>query len=255
MYGQYTRPFGFGTMAIVDGIAYHETFETATAGLRLEGEGVRLDNIVVVKGGGRGTGGRLRRLGRHVLSSISTRSGIPVESLAVVQVAQHACRCRDCSTSLPAAAARFDSPRYEVHAAVRDFFVGRRRDRHRHRRHQHRERPDGAEARGGIAASRGVRHGHGRADRADGRGSDVHSVRHVAGSVSSRVRPGALALYDGGRQRQHPRRRRARGHRSSRGRHDGRQTRSAAVRLPPAQRRCRSGWRSTGTRSVSPTCG
>ena len=31
VYGAYTRPFGFGTMAIADGVAYHEPFETATA--------------------------------------------------------------------------------------------------------------------------------------------------------------------------------------------------------------------------------
>src|SRR5512132_1610975 len=56
VFGPYTRPFGFGTLAIVEGMAYGEPFDTATSSLRLEGDGVRLDNIVVVKGGGRGTG-------------------------------------------------------------------------------------------------------------------------------------------------------------------------------------------------------
>ena len=56
VYDKYLEPFGFGTMAIVNGVAYGEKFETAQAGVRLEGEGVRLDNIAVSKGGGRGTG-------------------------------------------------------------------------------------------------------------------------------------------------------------------------------------------------------
>ena len=121
VYGQYTRPLGFGTMEIVDGNAYHETFETATAGLRLEGEGVRLDNIVVVKGGGRGTGAAYVSWdGTYQFNFDAQR--IPVESLAVVQ-----------SPDTPplsglldfraGGSGSFDSPRYEVHATVRDFFV------------------------------------------------------------------------------------------------------------------------------------
>ena len=56
LYGAYTRPYGFGNMTIANGVAYHEPFDNATASLRFEGEGVRLDNVVVEKGGGRGTG-------------------------------------------------------------------------------------------------------------------------------------------------------------------------------------------------------
>ena len=36
--GAYTRPFGFGTMTIANGVAYGEPFDEATAGTRLEGE-------------------------------------------------------------------------------------------------------------------------------------------------------------------------------------------------------------------------
>ena len=121
LYGQYTRPFGFGTMAIVDGTAYHEKFETATAGLRLEGEGVRLDNILVVKGGGRGTGAAYVGWDSTYQFNFDAQ-GIPVESLAVVQ-----------SANTPAlsglldfragGSGSFDAPRYDVHATVRDFFV------------------------------------------------------------------------------------------------------------------------------------
>ena len=39
------RPFGFGKMAIDEGVAYGETFERATSSLRFEGNGVRLDSL------------------------------------------------------------------------------------------------------------------------------------------------------------------------------------------------------------------
>ena len=56
IYGPYQTPFGFGKMTIDAGVAYGETFETATASLRFEGAGVRLDAIDVAKGGGTMTG-------------------------------------------------------------------------------------------------------------------------------------------------------------------------------------------------------
>jgi hypothetical protein len=56
VFGNYLTPYGFGQMAIVDGIAYGEPFETAAADVRLEGTGVRLDSLRMTKGGGRATG-------------------------------------------------------------------------------------------------------------------------------------------------------------------------------------------------------
>jgi translocation and assembly module TamB len=121
VYGQYTRPLGFGTMEIVDGTAYHETFQTATAGLRLEGEGVRLDNIVVVKGGGRGTGAAYVSWdGTYQFSFDAQR--IPVDSLAVVQ-SPNTPQLSGLLDFRAGGSGSFDSPRYEVHATVRDFFV------------------------------------------------------------------------------------------------------------------------------------
>jgi TamB, inner membrane protein subunit of TAM complex len=121
VYGQYTRPFGFGTMAINDGTAYHETFETATAGLRLEGEGVRLDNIVVVKGGGRGTGAAYVGWEGTYQFNFDTQR-IPVESLAVVQ-SPNTPTLSGLLDFRAGGSGSFDSPRYEVHATVRDLFV------------------------------------------------------------------------------------------------------------------------------------
>ena len=121
LYGAYTRPYGFGTMAIVDGAAYREPFETATASLRFEGEGVRLDNIVVVKNGGRGTGAAYVGWGGTYQFTFDAQR-IPVESLAAAR-----------SSGTPpvsglldftaGGSGTFDAPRYDVHGSVRDFFV------------------------------------------------------------------------------------------------------------------------------------
>jgi len=54
--GAYEHPQGFGGMTLTSGVAYGEPFETATAALRFDGTGVRLDNIRLVKGSGAVTG-------------------------------------------------------------------------------------------------------------------------------------------------------------------------------------------------------
>jgi TamB, inner membrane protein subunit of TAM complex len=54
--GAYERPIGFGAMTIDDGTAYSEPFQKATATLRFDGKGVRLDNIALTKGTGTITG-------------------------------------------------------------------------------------------------------------------------------------------------------------------------------------------------------
>ena len=121
VYGQYTRPFGFGTMAIVNGTAYHETFETATASLRLEGRGVRLDNIVVAKGGGRGTGAAYVGWDSTYQFNFDAQR-IPVESLAVAQ-SPNTPPLSGLLDFTAGGSGTFDAPRYNVHGTVRDFFV------------------------------------------------------------------------------------------------------------------------------------
>jgi translocation-and-assembly-module (TAM) inner membrane subunit TamB-like protein len=54
--GRYERPIGFGGMTIENGVAYGEPFERATAALRFDGTGVRLDNIAIAKDAGALTG-------------------------------------------------------------------------------------------------------------------------------------------------------------------------------------------------------
>jgi hypothetical protein len=121
VYGNYTRPYGFGLMAITEGKAYGETFDTATASLRFEGDGVRLDDIAVVKGG-RATGAAYVGWdGSYSFELDATR--VPIESLSLAA-----------STTTPpisglldfraGGSGTFDSPRYDVRGTIRDFFVG-----------------------------------------------------------------------------------------------------------------------------------
>jgi hypothetical protein len=54
--GERGRPIGVGTMRIDDGVAYGEPIQNATASLRFDGTGVRLDGIEIAKGTGAITG-------------------------------------------------------------------------------------------------------------------------------------------------------------------------------------------------------
>ena len=118
--GNYLTPSGLGSMEITDGVAYGEPFESATAGVRLEGEGVRLENIQVSKGGGRGTGAAFVGWNGTYSFNFDARD-IPVESLAAAKKSP-----RPVAGLLDFTAGgsgTFDSPRYDVRATVRDLFV------------------------------------------------------------------------------------------------------------------------------------
>jgi hypothetical protein len=122
VYGPYTRPFGTGRMTIDDGIAYDERFPTASAGLRFEGNGVRLDGIELIKGPGRVTGAAY--VGWNGTYSFNAEGrGITVESLDLTNF-----------PDLPAfsgvltfaadGSATFAEPRYDVKVNVQDLFFG-----------------------------------------------------------------------------------------------------------------------------------
>ena len=121
VYGNYLDPYGFGRMAITNGVAYGEPFETATANVRLEGTGVRLDSIEVLKGNGRGTGAAYVAWRAGTYSFNFDARGIPVESIAAAK-----------SSGLPLSglvdftaggSGTFDAPRYDVRGTIRDFFI------------------------------------------------------------------------------------------------------------------------------------
>jgi hypothetical protein len=122
VYGPYTRPFGFGRMNIVDGRAYGERFATASAGLRFEGNGVRLDAVEIAKGTGAITGAAyVGWNGTYSFNADGRR--VAVESLDVTTF-----------PDLPAltgvlefsagGSGEFDEPRYDVRLGVQDLFFG-----------------------------------------------------------------------------------------------------------------------------------
>ncbi|HVB38498.1 MAG TPA: hypothetical protein VND92_08165, partial [Vicinamibacterales bacterium] len=120
LYGAYTAPFGFGRMTIDDGIAYGEPFTRATAGLRFEGQGVRLDGIEVAKGGGSITGAAF--VGWNGTYSFNTDGRrIPMEQVASVSYPR-----APLSGILQFSASgsgTFDVPNYDVKARIDDLFV------------------------------------------------------------------------------------------------------------------------------------
>jgi hypothetical protein len=120
--GAYTRPFGFGTMHIANGVAYGEPFDAATASARLEGEGVRLDNIQILKGGGRGTGAAYVSWDGTYQFNLDAPH-LPIESLAITKVAG-APPLTGWIDVMAGGSGSFEAPRYDVHGTVYDFFVG-----------------------------------------------------------------------------------------------------------------------------------
>jgi hypothetical protein len=120
-YGPYQRPLGFGTMTLARGVAYGEPFDQATASVRFEGDGVRLDSIQIAKGDGRGTGAAYVGWNGTYSFTLNGR-GIPVESVSLSK-----------NASVPLSglidftaggSGTFEMPRYDVRGTVRDLFAG-----------------------------------------------------------------------------------------------------------------------------------
>jgi hypothetical protein len=123
IFGKYQQPLGFGTMAIEDGVAYGERFEKANGGVRLEGEGVRLDNIEITKGGVRGVGAAYVAWANSTYSFQFNVARIPLTAIDMIR-----------SDRLPplsgfidftaGGSGTFDEPRYDVRGTVSDFYLG-----------------------------------------------------------------------------------------------------------------------------------
>jgi autotransporter translocation and assembly factor TamB len=121
LYGKYQTPFGFGRLNIQSGTAYGETFDAATAALRFEGNGVRLDGIDIKKSTGGLTGAAwVGWDGTYSFNADGAK--IPVESLATVAFpkAPLSGRLQFNATG----AGTFDEPRYDVKLGVDDLFAG-----------------------------------------------------------------------------------------------------------------------------------
>ena len=104
LYGKYETPFGFGRLVIDQGVAYGETFDTATASLRFEGAGVRLDGARHPEEHRRRDRRRVGRLGRQLFVQRRRRA----DSGRVARRPPHfrARRCQGCCSSRRPAPAR-----------------------------------------------------------------------------------------------------------------------------------------------------
>jgi hypothetical protein len=120
LYGPYQGPFGFGTLTIDQGLAYGEPFETASASLRFEGNGVRIDSIQMQKSGGTAAGAAF--VGWNGTYSFNaTGRRIPMEGVKALSYPQIPL------TGLLEFNAdgngTFDVPRYQFRGRIRDLFM------------------------------------------------------------------------------------------------------------------------------------
>ena len=123
IFGNYRTPFGFGQMSVTNGVAYGESFDSATAAVRLEGTGVRLDSIAMMKGGGRATGAAYVGFSNGTYSFNLDGRRVPVERIALA-TSEAAPPFSGLLDFTAGGSGTFDDPRYDVRATISDFFVG-----------------------------------------------------------------------------------------------------------------------------------
>ena len=121
LYGAYRRLFGIGRVTLDHPIAYGEPFDSATAGLRFEGNGVRLDGFEMRKGQGTVTGAAFIEWDNTYSFNWDARD-IGVETVAVIPEPPE-----PLSGTLEFNASgvgSFDNPRYEIRGTIVDLFIG-----------------------------------------------------------------------------------------------------------------------------------
>ena len=119
--GQYRNLFGAGTIRVVNGKAWDESFDVGTADLELEGSGLRVSRLDVRKGPGRMFGAaRIGWEGTYVFNAEG--DGVPVELMDNFRVegAPLTGRLKFKSSG----AGEFERPIYAVEASIDDLFVG-----------------------------------------------------------------------------------------------------------------------------------
>lgn len=120
VYDRYEQPHGFGRFVIEPGIAYGQSFARASAGLRFEGNGVRVDGIEIVKATGLVTGAAFVGWdGTYSFNADGRR--IPVETVEVFQYPELALSGMLHFTA--SGAGEFVAPRYEARARIEDLFL------------------------------------------------------------------------------------------------------------------------------------
>jgi hypothetical protein len=118
--GKYLGPEGSGRMELAQPVFYGEPVDKATSGLQLEGKGTRLQNIEILKGGGRGTGNAYIGWDGTYSFTFDARA-IPAESISVSKrIGQPISALLNFTA---AGSGSFDAPRYEVKGELNDVFV------------------------------------------------------------------------------------------------------------------------------------
>jgi hypothetical protein len=119
--GRYTRPFGYGRLAIANATAWGEPIDRASAPMRFQGQGVRLDAVEILKGGGTITGAAY--VGWDGTYSFDARG----ERIPLAQVASLKYGSIEWAGQLhfdATGASTFKSPRYEVQMGAEEMSVG-----------------------------------------------------------------------------------------------------------------------------------
>ena len=119
--GQYEHPIGFGAMTIDDGVAYGELFQKATASLRFDGEGVRLDAATIAKTTGTITGAAF--VGWDGTYSFNA-DGRRIPAVDVAAFAFPRAQPTGVIEFSAAGSSTFEDPRYDVRFRINDLSVG-----------------------------------------------------------------------------------------------------------------------------------
>jgi hypothetical protein len=120
VFGNYTRPFGYGTLDLSNGRAYGEPFDRATAQVALEGEAVRLNALSITKGGSTGSGAVYATWdGSYSFDFAAT--AIPIESIESLPREQLPLSGLIDFTA--SGSGTFAEPRYSLRGTVRDLFA------------------------------------------------------------------------------------------------------------------------------------
>ncbi|MCX6552688.1 MAG: translocation/assembly module TamB domain-containing protein [Acidobacteria bacterium] len=120
LYGAYTGPFGFGTLAIAPGVAYDERISSASGSLRFDGTGVWFDGIEIRKGTGAIRGAaRVNWAGTYSFNADARQ--IPIESIDLLTFPQTPLTGLVDFTAGGSGA--FTYPTYDVKGRFRDLYV------------------------------------------------------------------------------------------------------------------------------------
>ena len=120
LYGEYRRPFGSGDLTMTEPVAWGEPFDVATARLRFEGDGVRIDGLEMVKADGRLTGAMFVRWdGTYSLNL----DGREIAMASVTSMTNERATIDGLATFTASGAGAFAEPRYQVRGTIADFSV------------------------------------------------------------------------------------------------------------------------------------